>query len=311
MPSTFTRTLFLNAKYYPTLYSCRAHILDHLFAVIGNGMKWVDGRLGPKQTTKKLEQEFRLYQKQSRRIQEELNARVERFCLTRGIPRTPSKSHTPALRTDASVMKVLRDFEHPQKMRNSRDRLEKRRQSVLKSPPSDRVFYTLCDSSACNNVPSDIRTDWLLGIGEFLQMVIRWDCPAQVASAQQTLANLEKRFGPLKSWSRHKRGTPLPPVPKPRDISGRLVRVALPGERSWAEHRPDLGVNIYRSLNTTLATLRTSPDADCPSEFQGKRVHFRWGHLFTATEKKYGLARPLLIIGQDITPTKEHPSQPA
>jgi len=42
--TNFDKTLLNQAKYWPTLYRCRANILNQLFATVAGGFSWEDGR---------------------------------------------------------------------------------------------------------------------------------------------------------------------------------------------------------------------------------------------------------------------------
>lgn len=102
---------------------------------------------------------------------------------------------------------------------------------------------------------------------------------------------------------------PKPVVAPPPDVIGRSVRVDFGDERSWGEHRPDLGPNVYRSLNQTFSNVELKvPHGHEAAARNGKPCNLRWGHLFEGTEKQRGTVIPTFIIGMDQTPVpKNHP----
>lgn len=320
--SDFTKHLIASAKYWPTLYRCRADILSQMFCVIGNGYDWDDGRLSDgMRTTKQRERYFAQLEEDSKRnaqlsierhkqrLEEETDEKT-REMLHRFIKVEAYKPRVP--RTDAEALAVVNNVGHPDKNREAWAKPYVKRERE----EGHTIFYPLSDKySKCFTVPDDVRPDWLVGCGETLDMVIKWDLPANVELAQQAKARLMERFGPQDTWPKRKRNPPPPKVIPPRDIVGRSVRVALPGERSWGEHRPDLGTNVYRSLNQTFANVRLQVPDDYhdPEAIKrnGKPCNLKWGHLFVGTERHYGIVRPKYIIGQDLTPVPDKQSLPS
>ena len=331
MGNDFTKTLEQEARYWPKQRYCRADILDYIFCSISSGSKWRDGRVSKRLTRKAAERQFHSLQDSLKRMHNqdagagfarkrvvELQAKIDagdtdpqlQKKLDRYIKMSKPKPFRPdRIRTDAQVAKVVNDRRHRDVIRSEWQRkcFKMVGKEGYRGPT---VFCGLCSHAALNNVPDDVRPDWLVGIREVIQMIVAWDTPAQVTSAKESLAALEERFGPSAGWGKLKRRTPSPiEVLEPRDIVGRSVRVGLRGERSWGEHRPDLGPNVYRSLNDTLSGLRVQVPDDYPDaevvKRNGKQTHFRWGHLFIATERLYGLAKPKYIIGEDLTPCKD------
>lgn len=296
MPSDFTRHLMANARYWPSLFWCRVRILDHMFCTIGNGHEWEDGgfgRLAPKRVA---EARFAM-QNEAKKRQHVSTAEF----LARTFPDDSDMCRvrfTPTrVRTDAQVQRVLRDRRLPYKGEELAERLE----------DGGTLFYPLSENySRCFTVPDDVRPDWLAGVRECLGMVVKWDVPAQVALANKALAQLEARFGPPSKNYKRRMPPPQPVAPPVAEV-GRTVRVDLDGECSWGEHRPDLGPNVYRSLNQTLSNVKLKLPDEHPDILNGKAKNGRkanmcWGHLFVGTERKEGRVKPLHIIGIDLTP---------
>lgn len=320
MPTDFTRTIAGHARYWPTLYHCRADLLDHLFCTIGNGSNWKDGRLtdrGRRLTRREEEILFAAKQERLRQMHDDMERRFAEMDLKLpdGKPKRLKSFRPDRIRTDAQVEKVLRDRGHRRRMRSQQIRdawaMERKMGFTLEEFWNDysgsTVFYPLHEPySAVFTVPDDVRPDWLAGIREVLEMIQRWDTPEQVEKAKLAQANLVARFGPVENWHKLKRRPPPPIVPPPTDVVGRKVRVLLPGERSWGEHRPDLGPNVYRSLNHTLSDVKLRlPEGHEGAGRNGKPCNLQWGHLFTGKEKPYGQVTPQYIIGRDLTPLPE------
>ncbi len=249
MPNDFTKTLIEMARYWPDLYKCRADILDQLFCTNGNGMDWEGGRLGVRKSRKANEKEFhalngqlarnsrgmwdRMRDFQNKRVVELTRELVEvsragkeldpdkRKALESALNWKPPRNIPDRIRTDAQVQRVLMDRRDKRIPRTDKDRkrakwVAERQKANNVNPDVRSVFYTLSTSrySACasDEVPDDVRSDWLAGVGECLEMVIQYDIPAQVAEAQACLDGLEARFGPRGGWAKRKRTPPVKPA---------------------------------------------------------------------------------------------------
>ena len=340
MPSDFTKTLIDMARYWPDLYHCRADLFCQLFCT---GYRWKDGRLGERASQEAHLAGFYSSLRSSKQIHDDMDARSRNFYHGRvmaieteiaqakeqGLPwadledtrlrflksldRKPKRFRPCRIRTDAQVQAVVRDRRHRHIIRCARQH------KFIKGTWKDKgltteqawakysgqtVLSALYPSCACMNVPDDVRPDWLVGVGEFLDMIMAWDSPDQFNKASHAKARLEERFGRSELWSKLKRRPPIPlSVLEPRTIVGRKVRVDFGDERSWGEHRPDLGSDVYRSLNFTLSNVKLNvPEGHEAFSRNGKPCNMAWGHLFTGKEKRYGNVVPQFIIGMASTP---------
>jgi len=200
----------------------------------------------------------------------------------------------PKKATDREVLRVLRDDWNPYKEADPHD------------APYSRFDWKRGGVSC---VPDSVRPEYLVAIRELLKMALQWDTALGIDMATAYQQSLEARFGPMATWQDWK---PIPeplkvPEPEPdRTIVGRVVRVAMPDERFWGEHRPDLGETVYRVLNDTLSTLKAEfPEGHEDHSKKGKKLRLVWGTLVQATEAEYGCIVPKRIIGYDQTPREE------
>ena len=193
--TSFDAALAVQAKWWPTLYSCRARILDHMFGVIGSGEKWTDGRLTD--GTKSEKDRQRRFDRQNE-AKQHIHAEIASTLFIPSTPRTPEQ-----------VAKVINDFDHPDVIRSEQDRIMSDRLGGFKEYRKRQgytLFYPLCEQhSNCFTVPDDVRPDWLAGVREFLEMVIKWDDPQNVDLAKKAWTSLEDRFGPATEWHKRKR----------------------------------------------------------------------------------------------------------
>jgi len=213
-PSAFEKALAARVKWWPGLYSCRARILDHLFATIGNGEEWKDGRLTDGLRSEKDRQRlFDRVNADRRRLRESL----ERHAAEQNKDHKPQRFRPESPRTPEQVAKVLNDRRHPDVLRTNRDRSLSEFLGGFKAyrqRQGNTLFYPMCENySRCFTVPDDVRPDWLAGIREFLGMVIKWDDNRNVEIAKKALANLEARFGPAAEWHKRKRVRTVPNNP--------------------------------------------------------------------------------------------------
>jgi len=195
MPNSLTRTMINMVKYWPTLYHCRADVLDRLFLAFGTEFDWKDGLRTDGLNTAQREEEFKRLNKWERyvhfRWEDKLNPL--RFC--------PDRKRTPQ-----GIERILQD-------RRSRaiSRTPKQRENALRHkmyPPKEPILHFHAISthhSPCCTVPDNVRPEWLAGIRETLYMVIAWDTEEQVTRAKKCIADLEERFGPVAQWHKRKR----------------------------------------------------------------------------------------------------------
>lgn len=92
-------------------------------------------------------------------------------------------------------------------------------------------------------------------------------------------------------------------------MSRPLVRVNLPGERSWGECI-DEKEGLYRSLDDCIGDVPLNlpqgvaglPDGHPGPELNGLRIRLRWGHIFRGKPCPRGGIDPVEIVGWDGTP---------
>lgn len=182
-------------RWYPTLFRCRARILNHLFCTIGNGYEWRGGGLTDGDATDAERQaEFDQQAEWAVNYDREMRARFASVAEQHNLSVPPEPEpvrERPA--TDDEIAAVLADCDHPHKIRSEEDRIHRDLDGLANR--LDSVFYPIGQFSRCMTVPDDVQPDWLAAVREAMQMVIRWDIPDQVARAQQVLADLERRFG--------------------------------------------------------------------------------------------------------------------
>lgn len=132
---------------YSSIHPTRAHVVNHLYCVNGNGYEWFEGRLYDGT--------------------DELSTAVEKM-LQNGDPETWIKKYVEE--QDRKRFPGLHEME---------ETLEKLRKLDLKYnmpalPPPERPklhIYPICQYADIMNLPEDIRPDWLAGAEEALHLI--------------------------------------------------------------------------------------------------------------------------------------------
>jgi hypothetical protein len=197
---------------YPSLYSNRTQVLQHLFCVIGNGYDWHEGTLashsfeldGPVLTLEQAEEEYQrsllerslitdpeeLFQEQLRKMGTHLGdippnllqrwrEDAEYTCAWHR--RVEREYRTLALRTGGlhgdpgSTM-----YRHAQRMKKA----------GVNEPES---VYPMCQYSALTQLPDDIEFSWLGGALEAAEDVLRIDSPIVLSSTSSEHARERAR----------------------------------------------------------------------------------------------------------------------
>ena len=90
-----------------------------------------------------------------------------------------------------------------------------------------------------------------------------------------------------------------------------LVRVHFPDETAWGEH---LGGNLYRCLNHTFDSVEAKfPEGHEHHARNGQKKNLRWGDIFEGEPLpgRPTVIKPLFVVGQDLSPRPEDPTDQA
>lgn len=320
--NSLTRHMLYMATYHSDIYNCRTEILQQIFL---RRSTWKDGRLGDTPSKKDADAQFEHTRVACIAQNKAMNSRLrsyleERVKNSEGRPQEEiasltaslgriTKRRIPRLRklTRPEAEKLLRDVGLEGPRSRKAKRMEKLRHDKLKIAPRADTFQCYTYVENFDNVPVDVRPDWLAGLGETLHLVIKLR-PEMAHKARAHIASLEARFGPYKAWGKLKRA-PTPPKPVEEMQLGQLVRVSVPGEGWWAAYRPDIGPNVYESRNDAMSSIKVRLQGPCPAPelvpFDGKRARMLYGALMECKRQRDGRLRPICIIGASLIPVKE------
>lgn len=205
---TLNETIADSIRAYPTLYNCRTDVLHQFFCVNGNGMDWENGELVDPYRRSEPPRSL------NQRI-EEIRKRVEENEFLRSLGNKPElsefkQSYLVKLRVDAAreEMEIRFLYENADDLAltvwdtsplSSRDWLK------------PKAIYPLCQYSCMNEVPDDVKPEWLAAVREMILAV--FEAPASKPNHRQTaeqcaqeqsnninfadnvLQSLNKRFG--------------------------------------------------------------------------------------------------------------------
>jgi hypothetical protein len=162
----------------PTLVGNRAEALDALFCVIGTGLKWKNGEIVNKTKDGYIG-------KTNIKMADAINAQIEGYEKTRSCLSGATKIHTDEILESL----IKRDVE---KIKRTWKNIR-----TLCHNTTISHFYPICEFSYLVDSPSDVKDDWLLGMQETANLVIRArnsssDHKKNIAMAKMVLKKINK-----------------------------------------------------------------------------------------------------------------------
>lgn len=147
---TLEQTIKQMVERYPMLFMHRAAALDHLFCVIGNGYEWIDGELVDKYPEDVVSDE-----------------ELERGGLTlRKIIENHPDPQSEFYRTQ------MARYEAEDRAKANADKIAK--PDFHEWIPEDFKFYGTSNYSKINNLPKNIKPDWLAGAQETRELLKKY-----------------------------------------------------------------------------------------------------------------------------------------